>query len=67
MRRLARCRMCDGSGWIWLMNSWFTADGVRKKRCHLCGGTGKTDHNDALSPGVVAHQKELRMRGERIV
>lgn len=56
--RMARCKLCDGSGKVLLMNSWFVTDGYRRERCGICGGTGES----AYLPPDVAYQRIARER-----
>jgi hypothetical protein len=54
---LPRCAACQGTGkWV-LRNSWFLADGHRRKRCGICAGTGRSSFND---PETTAQQAALR-------
>ena len=43
MNEAAACKTCDGTGWIYAMNSWFTAEGYYKLRCGICAGSGFHD------------------------
>lgn len=38
------CRTCGGTGKIICMNSMFMTDGLRKERCGICSGTGKSSY-----------------------
>lgn len=54
------CRLCDGTGKIVLMKSWFKADGYRRERCGICSGTGQSSY--ICSPDYNREQRELRAR-----
>lgn len=59
MTRATRdCAMCQGSGKLVLMRSWFTSDGFRFGKCGVCSGTGKSNYRPA--PEFVASQKRIR-------
>lgn len=58
MAKEKQCMTCGGTGWQWLQNSWYAGD-VRKERCHICSGTGKSDHHETDSK-FVRNQRELR-------
>lgn len=34
------CVTCGGTGWQWLMRSWFLQDGYYRTRCGICSGSG---------------------------
>ena len=36
---MGACKGCGGTGVQYAMRSWFTADGFRRFRCHICGGS----------------------------
>jgi hypothetical protein len=40
------CAICDGSGQLVLMNSWFTSEGYRRERCGFCHGTGQSNYRN---------------------
>lgn len=52
------CGSCGGTGWWWLNRSWFKTDGYRRERCHICGGTGRSDYRDSTE--FVRRQAQLR-------
>ena len=54
-----KCHICDGSGRLVLMNSWFPADGYRRERCGICGGTGVSAYR---SSDYERQQRDLRER-----
>lgn len=56
--RTADCRLCEGAGYLYLMNSWFSSDGYRRSRCGICGGSGKSNYK----PGAeyISSTKRLR-------
>lgn len=56
----ATCRLCDGSGRLVLMRSWFVADGFTSTQCDICHGVGKTRDNAALDSASVKWQKHFR-------
>lgn len=56
----ARCRLCGGTGYLWLMRSWFLADGLTRTECPICSGDGQTEDNDCLDAHSVAWQARLR-------
>lgn len=58
MRPLGDCRTCGGTGWQWLLRTWFRGDGYRKSRCGVCGGTGKSNYRD--DPAFIRGQAEIR-------
>lgn len=41
------CRTCDGTGWLLARRSWFAADGFRRYRCGICGGSGESAYRAA--------------------
>lgn len=54
------CSLCAGTGKVVLRNSWFDADGFRKERCAICGGSGQSSHR--CDPDYVRAQRDLRAR-----
>ena len=58
MARERDCKLCEGTGFLYLMNSWFHHGGYRRSRCGLCAGTGKSNYNP--SADYVAQMKRLR-------
>lgn len=52
------CQQCGGTGWLWLMRSMFTADGHRRERCGLCGGSGR--FCGVGDSAFATEQRELR-------
>lgn len=57
MTRPPKCSTCDGSGVIIEARSWFTADGYRRLRCGICGGTGFSTYH---SPDYARQQQRMR-------
>ena len=57
---MTKCRLCDGSGRILLMNSWFIADGLRSERCPACVGRGSFPA--FIDPDWTKRQAQLRAR-----
>jgi hypothetical protein len=55
-----RCQLCDGTGTVHLMNSWFTKDGTRRSKCAICCGTGESPYRPEAE--YVRQQKQLRDR-----
>lgn len=65
---MKKCVQCGGTGWLWLSKGWITADGLRRERCGLCGGTGKSDYrspdrgfNDFVR--LQAQRREVHAQG----
>lgn len=57
MAKERACAVCDGTGKLVLMNSWFIIDGFRRARCGICHGTGKSSFRDGP---YEASQRRLR-------
>lgn len=57
MSALSKCRTCDGTGTVFLMNSWFIRDGLCRSRCGICSGTGLSDYQPA--PGIIKRNREF--------
>ena len=55
--RQKRCRRCDGTGQVLLMNSWFTSDGYRREQCGICAGSGVNPPGYTAWPGDDAFRK----------
>lgn len=54
------CRLCGGTGKQIAMNSWFIADGFRRLRCGICGGSGNSSY---MPPSdYVREQAKFRER-----
>ncbi len=58
-KKLRDCETCGGTGWQWLLRSWFPADGMRRSRCGICSGTGKSNYRHWMRD-FVAHQAAWR-------
>lgn len=58
MTKLTKCANCAGDGFVVLMRSWFPADGFRRSKCGICGGTGFSSYRP--SPEIVRAQLRLR-------
>ena len=56
------CRLCAGTGSQVVMRSWFKADGYRRIRCAICGGTGESDYKPAAE--YVKAQRRLRSEAD---
>lgn len=56
-RTESSCRLCEGTGWLYLMNSWFPKhSGYRRSRCGVCKGTGKSSYRPEASYVRQAHE-----------
>lgn len=58
------CMTCGGTGWQWLSNSWFIADGWRKEKCGICDGTGLSTytHHDTRFVRLQANLRDPEYR-----
>ena len=57
------CLNCEGQGAVLLLRSWLIADGYRRERCGICGGSGVNPDGYKQWPG---HARFLRRANERI-
>ena len=58
----AKCKMCEGTGWQYLLKTWFHVDGYRKERCGICAGTGISNYKPSGSE--VQQARRLRVAAE---
>lgn len=56
------CLNCEGAGKVLLLNSWFTADGYRRERCGICGGSGVNPPGYTQWPGHAQFLAEAHAR-----
>lgn len=59
MKTLKDCMTCGGTGWQILNRSHYTADGYRREKCGICGGSGKSDYHHHATD-FVRMQRERR-------
>lgn len=52
-----KCAVCDGTGRLVLLRSWFTPDGYASARYGICDGTGQSKYRN---PEYERSQRELR-------
>jgi len=55
--------MCNGTGKLLLLNSWFVIDGYRYERCGICGGSGESSYKPENE--AVRFQKAARSNVEQ--
>lgn len=64
MKRLTKCKLCAGTGFLTLRKSWIVADGYRREKCHCCHGERVTSHQ--ASSEWIAGQNQLRKDAEML-
>jgi hypothetical protein len=59
------CTLCEGFGFLYLMNSWFALDGYSKSRCGICSGTGKSSHRPSRE--YINQARDIKEEIARII
>ena len=52
----SKCRYCEGRGSLLLAKTWFVADGFRRVRCSVCGGSRNNPTGFIATPDHLAFQ-----------
>lgn len=60
------CCLCEGTGHLYLMRSWFPADGYYRQQCGICGGSGKSSYRpDAGYARDMRRQRAAALRARQ--